>query len=238
MSLLFLRDHNQQKMKSRHILAIGVSISLVILALSGGIYWSVWKGPQDVARATKETVIGGANAGYELFNRAGKDIYRALQFEPKVTIAGETVYGPAEKIREVATATKDFQHTYTYEVTWAGSKKRLELKGEFTAKAGFTVDESFSVEIAEDGKTLTLRHKQPELLSCELTKLHVIEDEDGWWNKLQSKEREAAQNELLKRARKRAMDADLQQEAAENLMERLHPLQKEHQLEMHQEWVP
>ncbi len=225
-------------MKANQTLAIGVSISLIIAAVFGGLYLFVWKGPQDVAKTTKDSVIETANAGYDLFNRAGKDIYRALKFEPKVTIAGETVYGPAQAIGEVATATKDFQHTYSYEVSWAGSVKRLELKGDFTAKAGFTVDDSFSVEISADGKKVTLRHKPPELLSCELTKLHVLKDENGWWNHLQPKERESAQNELLKRARARAMDADLQEEAAQSLMERLRPLQAQHAFEMHRELIP
>jgi hypothetical protein len=209
-------------------LAIGIAIALVIAAIFGGIYFLVWKGPQELITTTSETTVKTANAGYDLFKRAAKDIYRALQFEPKVTIGGETVHGPAVPITEIATASKDFQHTYNYQVDWAGSTKRLELKGDFTAKAGFKVDDSFRMEISEDGSKVTLHHKEPQVLSCELKELHVLKDEDGWWNKLQTKERESAQNELLRQARERALDDDLKTKAVENLLERLAPLQQEH----------
>ena len=224
--------------KATNSLAIGIAISLVIAAVFGGIYFLVWKGPKEAAGATKDGVIEVANAGYYLFKRAGGDFYRALQFEPEVTIGGETVYGPAGQITEIATASKDFTHTYTYQVDWAGSTKRLELKGDFTAKAGFPVDGSFMMEISEDGSKVTLRHKEPELLSCELKKLHVLKDEDGWWNKLQPHEREAAQNELLRRARERALDADLKATATENLLDRLKPLQEKYSFTTDNEVLP
>lgn len=214
--------------KATSSLAIGVAIALVIAAVFGGIYFLVWKGPQEVITTTATTTVNTANAGYDLFKRMSNDAYRALQFEPKVTIGGETVYGPADPVAEIATASKDFNHTYTYQVDWAGSTKRLEIKGDFTAKAGFPVDGSFTMEISEDGSRVTLQHREPQLLSCEMKKLYVLKDEDGWWNKLQPKEREAAQNELLRRARERALDADLKATATENLLERLRPLQEKY----------
>lgn len=210
--------------KAAHYLALGIAMSMVVVSVFGGIYFLVWKGPKEVAGSTAEGAVKVANSGYDLLKRAGSDIYRALQFEPKVIIGGETVYGPATQITEIATASKDFQHTFYYEAHWAGSTKRLDLKGEFTAKAGFPVDESFAMEISEDGSKVILRHKEPELLSCELNKLHVLKDEDGWWNKLQPEERQFAQNELLRRARERALDEDLREKATENLLERLAPL--------------
>jgi hypothetical protein len=219
-------------------LAIGVAIALVIATVFGGIYFLVWKGPQEVITTTTTTTVKTVNAGYDLFKRMAKDAYRALQFEPKVTIGGETVYGPASQIAEIATATKDFNHTYTYEASWAGSTKRLELKGDFTAKAGFPVDGSFVMEISQDGTKVTLHHNDPVLLSCELTKLHVLKDEDGWWNKLQPQERESAQNELLRRARESALDADLKATATENLLERLKPLQEKYSFTTESQVLP
>jgi hypothetical protein len=224
--------------KTTHPLSIALAISLVLAAVFGGIYFLVYKGPKEVASAAADGAIQVANEGYDLFKRAGGDMYRALQFEPKVTIGGETVHGSAIQIAEIATASKDFQQTYTYEVSWAGSKKRLELKGDFTAKAGFVVNDSFTLEISEDGGKVTLRHKEPELLSCEMTKLHVLSDADGWWNKLQPRERESAQNELLRRARERALDADLKVTATGNLLERLRPLQAGYSFTTESEIVP
>lgn len=136
------------------------------------------------------------------------------------------------------TASKSFQHTYIYESTWAGSTKRLELKGEFTAKAGFPLDDSFSMVISEDAKTVTLRHKDPQIISCEMTELHVLKDEGGWWNAIQPRERQAAQNELLRQARIAAAESDLRSVASENLFDRLAPLQNKHAFEAKSEIVP
>jgi hypothetical protein len=225
--------------KAINSLAIGIAISLVIAAVFGGIYFLVWKGPKEVAGATKDGVIEAANKGYDLFKRAGGDIYRALQFEPKVTIGGgETVYGPAIQITEITTATKDFSTTYPYKVTWAGSTKELELKGDFTAKAGFPIDGSFMMEISKDGSKITLQHKEPQLLSCEMKKLYVLKDSDGFWNKLTPQERESAQNGLLRRARERALDADLKATATERLLERLKPLQEKYSFTTESEVLP
>lgn len=224
--------------KSAHTLAIGIAISLVVVVLFGGVYFLIYKGPKEVTGATKDGVIEAANSGYDLLKRAGKDIYHALQFEPKVIIGSATVHGPATKMTEVVTASKSFQHTYTYEASWAGSTKRLELKGDFTAKAGFPLDESFSMVISEDGRTVTLRHKEPDVISCELTELHVLKDEDGWWNKIQPQERESAQNELLRQARKAAGESDLLSTASENLLERLAPLQNQYSFSTKSEVIP
>lgn len=224
--------------KAANSLAIGVATALVIAAVFAGIYFLVWKGPKEIAGAIKDGTIEATNAGYDLLKRAGKDMYRALQFEPQVTVGGETVYGPAAPIAEIVTASKPFNHTYIYEARWAGSTKRLELKGDFTAKAGFPVEGSLTMDISEDGSKVTLHHKEPELLSCEMTKLYVLKDENGWWNKLKPQDRESAQNELLRRARERALDADLKFSATENLLKRLLPLQEEYSFTTESEVLP
>ena len=238
MRFLLLVNEFMSQEKSTNTLAIGVSVSLIITAACGGAYFLIWKGPKEVTGATKDGAIEVANSGYDLFKRAGKDLYHALQFEPKVIIGSSTVHGPATEDALVVTASKTFQHTYTYEATWAGSTKRLELKGDFTAKAGFPLDDSFSMKISEDGKIVTLRHHEPNIISCELTKLYVAKDEDGWWNKIDPKERESAQNELIGQARKAALESDLISAASENLLGRLDPLKNQYSFETKSEVTP
>jgi hypothetical protein len=224
--------------KSSNVLAIGVSISLVIAAVFGGAYLLMVRGPKELAGATKDAAVEAANSGYDLFKRAANDFYQALQFEPKVTIGSATVHGPATGEAAIVTASKSFQHTYTYEATWAGSTKRLELKGDFTAKAGFPLDDSFSMDISEDGRTVTLRHKPADVISCEMTRVESLRDENGWWNKLEPQERESAQNELLRQARNAARESDLLGVASEKLVERLVPLQNRYSFQTKSEIVP
>jgi len=198
----------------------------------------MYKGPKELVGSTKDGAIESANSGYDLIKRAGKDIRKALGFEPRVVIGTKTVHQPASKLTELVTASKTFERTYTYEVTWANSTKILVLQGDFTAKAGFTIDDSFKINIAEDGKTVTLQHSEPKIISCELTKLHVIKDEDGWWNKIQPEEREAAQNALIRDARSAAKNPDLMITATENLLKRLAPLQAKYSFTTKNEVLP
>lgn len=216
---------------ARHTLAKGISLSLILAVLFAGAYFLFLRGTKDVA-------VEAANDGYDLLKRAGKDLYHALQFQPKVVVGERTVLGPAKEVTEAVTASKTFDHTYIYEVSWAGSTKRLELKGDFTAKAGFPIDDSFSLNISEDGKTVTMRHSLPKLISCEMTKIHVLKDEDEYWNKIQPSEREAAQNTLIQQARRVAETSDLMATAAQNLVERLAPLQQQHSFVAKNEVLP
>jgi hypothetical protein len=94
------------------------------------------------------------------------------------------------------------------------------------------------MEISEDGRIVTLRHRKPEVLSCELTRIHVLKDEDGWWNKIRPEERESAQNELIRQARQVARESDLLDAAAADLKERLAPLGKRHAFETRSEVLP
>ncbi len=73
-----------------------------------------------------------------LFKRAAKDFYQALEFQPKVTIGEKVEYGPATDLTEIVAAEKHF-----------------EIKGDFVAKAGFPIDDTFGLNISPDGKTVT-----------------------------------------------------------------------------------
>lgn len=219
---------------ARRPLAVALAISLVLVVATVSVYLLVFRGPREVLDA------GGENLAKVIREGGGaiEKLASALQFHPKVTIGGETVYTPAVEATELVTASKDFQHSYSYEASWAGSTKRLELKGEFTAKAGFLVDGSLRLDVSPDGRKVTVHHTAPRLLACELRSIQVVRDEDGWWNKLQADEREAAQNELLRRARQRAMDADLSATATRNLLERLRPLQADFSFTTESQTIP
>ena len=76
---------------------------------------------------------------------------------PLVTSGGVTIIEASGSIAELSTVEKNFQHTYTWKSKWLGSTKRIELKGDFVAKAGYNISgkdlaRPFSVDISEDGK--------------------------------------------------------------------------------------
>lgn len=224
--------------KHHTILALGISISLIVAVLFVGAYFLLFKGPKEIVVATKDGSIEVAQAGYDLLKEAGGDIRDALKIDPKIVIGSKTIHGPAEKESKLITATKSFEQTYTYEATWAGSTKRLELKGDFIANAGFTVDENFSVIIAEDGQSMTIEHRDPEIISCELNKLEIVEDKNGLWNKVQAEERESATNELIRQARKAALKSDLLDAASQNLIDRFAPIQEKYSIDVKSHATP
>jgi Protein of unknown function (DUF4230) len=219
-------------------LAKGISAAVVLSILFGGIYFVVYQGPIQVIGASKNGTVSVMNEGYDLLRRAGNGLYHALQLEPKVTIAGTVVHGPATELTELVTATKDFEHTYFYQATWAGSTKRLELKGNFVAKAGFAINDSFGLKLSEDGKIVTVHHSKPILISSELKNLTVVKDENGWWNKLTPEDREAALNSLLQQARTSAEKSDLMVAATQKLLDRLTPLQEQYSFQTADEVLP
>ncbi|WP_397386029.1 DUF4230 domain-containing protein [Prosthecobacter sp.] len=223
---------------TRNALAKGFSVALVLSILFGGIYILVYVGPIKVVSSTKNEAISAINEGYDLLRRAGSDLYRALQLEPKISIAGTVVHGPATELTELVTATKDFEHTYFYQATWAGSTKRLELKGDFVAKAGFPINDSFGLKLSEDGRIVTVHHSKPILISSELKNLTVVKDENGWWNKLTPEDREAAHNSLLQQARTSAEKSDLMAAATQKLLDRLTPLQEQYSFQTADEVLP
>ena len=106
--------------------------------------------------------------------------------------------------------------------------KLLQLQGQFSVKAGFGLDESLALSISADGSIVTLRHSPPRIISCELQKLVLARDQEGWWNKLTSRDREEAHAALLGSARHAAEESDLLVEAVAMLEARLIPVQQKH----------
>jgi len=218
--------------------ARGISVALVLAVLCAGAYFLIYKGPVEVGGATKDGVFDSLNKGYDLAKRIGSDIREALQIQPKVIVGERTILERTSEKTELVTISQVLEHSYSFEHTWAGSTKRLEMKGVFIAKAGFTVDDSFSIHVSEDGGRTAIRHGPPRLISCELQEASIVKDENGFWNKLSTEDRQSAQNSLIQGARKAAEESNLLQKAKESLMLRLAPLQAKHGFQLQDAPLP
>lgn len=73
---------------------------------------------------------------------------------------------------------------YTYMTTWLGSEKSLTLQDEFICRYG--VDVSFNVVQVDRDSLGVIRVDgvQTSLISCEPVGKQIIEEDEGWWNKL------------------------------------------------------
>jgi len=218
--------------------ARGISVALVLAVFCAGAYFLIYKGPVEVGGAIKDGVFDSLNTSYDLAKRIGSDIRDTLQIQPKIIVGERTILERTSEKTELVTISQVLEHTHSFEHTWAGSTKRLEMKGLFTAKAGFIVDDSFSIHVSEDGGRIAIRHGPPRLISCELQEVSIVKDENGFWNKLSTEDRQSAQNSLIQGARKAAEESNLLQKAKESLKLRLAPLQAKHGFQLQDAPLP
>ena len=155
--------------------------------------------PGEAARAAGEPAV-------ELGRRIVDGLSRRLQLRPEVRVGSETVLAGDTAVAEVATVRREFAHEYIWEHQWLGSTKRLRLRGNFAAKAGFDLNDNFRIEIDPQTLRVQVALPPPRLLGVEMIS-YKAEEEDGYWNKLNPQERGEAVNALLVSARA-AAEAD------------------------------
>lgn len=206
-------------MKSNPI-ATAVAIAIVLVALAGSTVFFMkscagtpGEAISGTGGATIDTVDKGANKAVDLAKRIGDGLTRRMNLRPEIKIDRETEIAFNQAVLHLTTVKRDFTHEYIWENKWAGSTKKIKLKGYFTASAGFDLNEEFAINIHSEGLRVDLTFPDPRLLSCELND-YKAEIEEGWWNKLSEEERTDAVNGMVASA-KRAMqnNQDLQNEA-------------------------
>jgi len=124
-------------------------------------------------------------------------------------------------IAELAMESKRVFAQHIYESTWAYSTKTMEMYGVFTAKAGFDLKQPFVVRIQKVPPKLFIHLPQPKLLSLEMNNYHILRDEDGYWNKIDASEREAAVDHLKTNARQKVLASPLLSESKTELEKRI-----------------
>jgi len=186
-----------------------VSAGILLVVLTLCVAWlmrSCARMPGEAARAAGEPAV-------ELGRRIVDGLSRRLQLRPEVRVGRETVLAGDTAVAEVATVRREFAHEYIWEHQWLGSTKRLRLRGNFAAKAGFDLDDNFRIEIDPQTLRVQVTLPPPRVLGVEMIS-YKAEEEDGYWNKLNPQEREEAVNALLASARAAAeADSTLREEA-------------------------
>jgi len=186
-----------------------VSAGILLVVLTLCVTWlmrSCARMPGEAARAAGEPAV-------ELGRRIVDGLSRRLQLRPEVRVGRETVLAGETAVAELATVRREFAHEYIWEHQWLGSTKRLRLRGNFAAKAGFDLDGNFHLEIDPQSLRVQVALPPPRVLGVEMLS-YKAEEEDGFWNKLNPQEREEAVNALLASARATAeADATLRAEA-------------------------
>ena len=129
--------------------------------------------------------------------KIAQNFERNLGFRPEIRVGGRVVVMPTRPEFELVTASRNLVVTHRWEHTFLGSTKRLELQGEFVAKAGFKLSEPLRIGIRADSGAIQVDVPNAVLLSLEMGELKILED------------REQALEMLRQRARQKVMETDL-----------------------------
>lgn len=195
--------------KRSGIFLVGGIAALVLMG-SGVVvfYMLVLRPPMELAQHTAE--------GFKQF----------FNFTPQVQINEVVVIEKATPIAELATVSRKVFVETAWSHTWLHSTKRIVLRGVYTAKAGFDLHEPFTVVIEKDPLRVTTRMPRAKILSLELNDYHVVQDEDGWWNRISSQDRENAVVQMQREAYEKAVAAGILKESEESIQQRIRKLSR------------
>jgi hypothetical protein len=174
-----------------------------------------------------------AERSYKGAKQIGRDISKAFQFTPEITVNNTVVLQQQTPILELATLSQNFRHEYEWTNTHFGSTKKINIRGSFEAKAGFDLNKRFALEITDD-KALVFLPK-PQLLSIESLNDIKFEDENGYWNWVDMNDRTKAINAFNTDAKRYAQQAEFVVKAQQAMENKLKEILKLHgkEVEIH-----
>ncbi len=204
----------------RRVLALAIAFCLIIATVTASTYIVFYRIPHQLAHMV-------ADSFREAFN-----------FQPQIRVNDLVVLEQSVPVAELAMESKRVLAQHVYESTWAYSTKTMELYGVFTAKAGFDLKQPFIVRIQKSPPKLFVHLPEPKLLSLEMDSYHILRDEDGYWNKFEATEREAAMDHLKTNARQKVLASPLLTEAKTELEKRIQDLASQDGYSVEFEYAP
>lgn len=163
---------------------------------------------------------------YEGARKIGRDIREAFQFSPEIKVDNVIVLQQQREILELATVAQQFQHRYTWTNTRLYSTKKIRISGTFEAKAGFDLNDTFTISI-NDGHAF-VKFPEPKLLSLESLGDLEFHDENGIWNWIDQADRAQAINAFTNDARHYAAGADFVADASKTMDDKLIAILRQH----------
>lgn len=167
-----------------------------------------------------------AQRSYEAAKTLGQDFREAFQFTPEIIVNNTIVLNQQTPVLELAVLNQNFEHRYTWTNTWLGSTKQVFIAGTFDTKAGFDLNQKFSILLVNDTAYVLL--PEPTILSVESKGDITYRDEHGIWNWVNPEDRTKATNAFITDARKYAEQAAFVKDAKTNMEEKLKALIQPH----------
>jgi hypothetical protein len=171
-----------------------------------------------------------AKRSYEAAKTLGEDFTKAFQFTPEIIVNNTIVLNQQTSVLELAVLSQNFEHRYAWTNTWLSSTKEITITGTFEAKAGFDLNERFSILLEGDKAIVIL--PEPKILSVESQGDISYRDANGVWNWVNADDRTKATNAFIQDARRYAAQAAFVGDAKKQMEEKLRQLLKPHASEV------
>lgn len=164
-----------------------------------------------------------ARQSTEELERVGRGIRDAFvdvaQLQPRVTVNSRVYLEKTTAMAELAILARQIEVEHEFLHTWAGSTKRVKLHGTFTAKAGFDLQQDFTVDLRPDEITVRIPHAS--ILGVELKQTEVLAFENGLWNRISAADLQNELAALPELARQKAAESGILLEAETALQKQL-----------------
>ena len=178
-----------------------ILVALIIAGTAVTIFWRMETWPARTVHGLRAAFIDVAH------------------LQPKITIKNRVYLEQTAKTAELATVVRRTEVEHEFLHSWAGSTKRIQLRGVFLVKAGFDLHKNFSVDVRADEIDVHLPPAQ--ILGVEEQKVDVLSYENGFWNRISAEDIESELQTLPQLAREKAAQAGLAAEAERTLKEQL-----------------
>jgi len=122
---------------------------------------------------------------------------------------------------EFATVARQLMVDYAWSHTWLGSTKAIHLRAVFTAKAGVDLREPFTLTIRRSPLRVDASLPPPKILSMSMDSYDVLQDEDGWWNRISNADRDSAMKQLQATATAQAVSSGMLDEVRSSMEDRI-----------------
>lgn len=164
-----------------------------------------------------------ARQSTEELERVGRGIRDAFvdvaQLQPRVTVNSRVYLEKTTAMAELAILSRQIEVEHEFLHRWAGSTKRVKLHGTFTAKAGFDLQQDFTVDLRPDEITVRIPHAS--ILGVELKQTDVLAFENGLWNRISAADLQNELAALPELARQKAAESGILLEAETALQKQL-----------------
>ncbi|HEY5893458.1 MAG TPA: DUF4230 domain-containing protein [Chthoniobacterales bacterium] len=143
--------------------------------------------------------------------------FAVTNFQPVVRIKNDVVFEKSAQVAELAVVSRPTEVTREFVHTWAGSTKKLRLRGIFQVRGGFDLREKFEIVVGQGKPKILL--PRARILSVEQTDLQVEAFQNGFWNAISASDIQSQTAALRDLARQQS--GQVATEAEENLRSRL-----------------